>query len=320
MNPRTHIYVAGGDTLIGTALIETVQNSRKYRLIGVPPDEPDLTHRDQVEDFFAETRPDVVIVAAGLSGGICANQSYPADLMLDNMLVSTHVLSVALRHAVKKLLYLGSCCMYPRHAPQPLRPEALGTGPLEPTNEAYATAKLAGMKLCQAYRQQYGAPFITGIPANVFGPHDDFGLETGHVIPALIRRLHEAKLRGQETVAIWGTGSPRREFMFVRDLADACLFAMDHYDGVEPINLGSGADSSIAETARLIADVVGYEGRLQFDTTRPDGMPRKCLDSSKLFGLGWRPATELRTALASTYAWFAQQQLAEESHYVRATL
>jgi GDP-L-fucose synthase len=309
MNPRTRTYVAGGHTVIGKALIENLQSSPKHRLVGVGPDEPDLTHRGQVEDFFAETRPEVVFVAAGLSGGIYANQSYPADLMLDNMLVSTHVLSTAFRHAVKKLLYLGSSCMYPRLAPQPLRPETLGTGPLEPTNDAYATAKLAGMKLCQAYRQQYGAPFIAGIPANVFGPHDDLGLETGHVIPALMRRMHEAKLHGQESVEIWGTGSPRREFMFVRDLADACLFVMDHYDGVEPINLGSGQDLSIAETARVIADIVGYDGRLHFDTARPDGMPRKSLDSSKLFGLGWRPATDFRAALASTYLWFAQQHL-----------
>jgi GDP-L-fucose synthase len=246
---------------------------------------------------------------SGQSGGIAANQDHPADLMLDNLLVGAHVLAAAFRHGVKKLLYLGSSCMYPRLAPQPMRPEMLQTGPLEPTSAAYATAKLAGLTLCQAYRKQYGAPFITGIPANVFGPYDDFREGTSHVIPALIRRTHEAKVRGEGMLDIWGTGLPRREFIFASDLADACLFVMKHYDGDDPINLGSGADQSIAEIARLIAEVVGFRGRLCCDRARPDGMPRKCLDSSKLFSLGWCPATPLPAALEQTHAWFLEHHV-----------
>jgi GDP-L-fucose synthase len=300
--------VAGGNTLVGRALLERLQSAGHQELVGVPPREPDLTSMTQVDHFFAWTRPQTVFVAAGLSGGIHANQNIPADLMLNNMLVSAHILAAAFRHGVEKLLYLGSSCMYPRLARQPLRPDILQSGPLEATSAAYATAKLAGMTLCQAYRRQYGAPFITGIPANVFGPGDDFHSETGHVIPALMRRMHEAQSRGLEVLDIWGTGLPRREFIFAPDLADACLFVMNHYDSGEPINLGSGHELSVAEIARLLAEVVGFRGRLRFNGARPDGMPRKCLDSSTLFGLGWRPATALRSALEKTYDWFNHDQ------------
>ena len=289
-------------------LIRRLQEAGNHALVGVRLQEPDLTCQSQVESFFEDSRPELVFVTAGLTGGIHANQTAPADLMLNNLLVSAHVLAAANRHGVKKLLYLGSSCMYPRQAQQPLRPEYLQTGPLEPTNAAYATAKLAGLALAQAYRSQDGAPFITAIPANAFGPGDDFHLDTGHVIPALIRRMHEAKLRGDDVIGIWGTGLPRREFIFADDLADACLFIMDHFDDSEPINLGSGSDVSIAEIATLIAEVVGYRGQLRFDASRPDGMPRKCLDSTKLFQLGWRPATPLCAALERTYAWFLCHQ------------
>jgi GDP-L-fucose synthase len=295
INSRTRIFVAGGDTLVGRALCER---------LGVPPDEPDLTDALAVDEFFAAARPEVVFMTAGLLGGIHANQKIPADLILNNLLVSAHVLSAAARHGVQKLLYLGSSCMYPRLAYQPLRPDMLQCGPLEPTNVAYATAKLAGVRLCQAYREQNGLSFIAGIPANSFGPHDDFGPGTGHVISALMGRMHEAKLRANPVFTIWGTGTPRREFIFAPDLADACVFVQDHYDHGEPINLGSGMVYSIAEVASLIAEVVGYQGELRFDPKKPDGMPRKYLDSSKLFALGWRPATEFRAALEATYEWY----------------
>ena len=317
MTPRTRIYVAGGATLVGRALIEQLRNAGQHHLVGLPPHEPDLTSMSHVDHFFATARPEIVFVAAGRAGGILANQSFPAELMLDNLLVSAHVIAAAFQHGVEKLLYLGSSCLYPRHAAQPLRPETLHTGSLEPTSAAYATAKLAGLTLCQAYRRQHGAPFITAIPANAFGPHDEFHEHTGHVIPALIRRLHDAKVRQERTCAIWGTGRARREFIFAPDLADACLFVIDRWDDKEPINLGSGQDLSIAELAALIAEVVDYRGELRFDHARPDGAPRKCLDSSVLFALGWRPATALRASLEVTYAWFLEQQ---EPRHVRVAV
>jgi GDP-L-fucose synthase len=328
LTSQTRIYVAGGNTVVGRALLERLRDAGHSELVGAPPHEPDATSMIQVDHFFAWARPEVVFVTAGLAGGIHANQSLPADLMLNNLLVGAHVLSAAMRHGARKLLYLGSSCMYPALAEQPLRPDMLHSGPLERTSAAYATAKLAGLELCRAYREQYGAPFITGIPANVFGPHDDFYPQTSHVIPALIGRLHEAKARGAQVVDIWGTGLPRREFIFAPDLADACLFLMNHYENGAPINIGSGVDISIAELAKHIAEVVGFRGRLRFDSSRPDGMPRKCLDSSKLFELGWRPAVPLRAALEKTYAWFRRHHercglhwpLTEETHHVRAAV
>jgi GDP-L-fucose synthase len=317
LHRTARIYVAGGDTLIGAALRERLRAAGHTRLVGVPPAEPDLADARQVDAFFAAQRPEYVFFAAGQSGGIRANQAYPADLMRDNLLAAAHVLDSAYRHGAAMLLYLASSCSYPRLAPQPMRVEALLTGPLEPTNEPYALAKLAGLKLCQAYRRQYAAPFITAIPANAFGPHDDFSPEDSHVIPGLIRRLHEARHRGQPELAIWGTGRARREFLYARDLADACLFVMGRYDDAEPINLGGGADLSVAEIAVAVAEVVGYRGRLWFDTSRPDGMPLKGLDSARLWGLGWRPVTDFRTALVETYDWFLRHVLAEERKDVR---
>ncbi|HEY7426272.1 MAG TPA: GDP-L-fucose synthase, partial [Gemmataceae bacterium] len=287
------------------------------RLISEPPGEPELTCSRQVKEFFAAERPEYVFLAAGASGGIHANHAYPATLMRDNLLSATHIIHTAHRYGVAKLLYLASSCSYPRLAPQPMRVEALMTGPLEPTNEAYAMAKLAGLKLCQAYRQQYGSPFVTAIPANAFGPHDDFSAQDSHVIPGLIRKFHEARCRGQAEVRVWGSGQPRREFIYARDLADACLFVMNNYDDAEPINLGGGTDLSIAETARVIADVVGYHGRLFFDATHPDGMPLKGLDSEPLKELGWRPSTTFRAALAETYDWFLRHIVPQENRDVR---
>ncbi|MEG4339896.1 GDP-L-fucose synthase [Microcoleus sp. D3_18_C2] len=304
MDKNANIYVAGGQTLIGAALLRQLEQQGYKHLAGLPPAEPDLTDREQVSDFFASNKPDYVFLAAGKSGGISANQKYPADLMLDNLLVVCNVIDSAHRCGVKKLLYLASSCSYPKHSPQPMQVESLMTGTLEPTNEAYAVAKIAGIKLCQAYCQQYGANFISGIPANAFGIGDDFSLEESHVIPALIRKMHEAKIADAEFVEIWGTGTPRREFILADDLADACLFIMDKYDEKKPINIGGGLDLSIKELAELIKDAVGYRGLLRFDTSKPDGMPLKALDSSKLSSMGWQPKTSFYAAVSLTYDWF----------------
>jgi GDP-L-fucose synthase len=306
VNHNARIYVAGGTTLAGAAILDRLRGEGYPNLVGVGPDEPDLTVAGQVEDFFGEARPEYVFVAAGKSGGIGLNRSRPAELMLDNLLSAAHVIAAAHAHGVRKLLYLASSCSYPRDAPQPLAVESLLGGPPEPTNAAYAVAKLAGWQLCAAYRQQYGAAFITAIPANAFGPHDDFSPEGGHVIPALLRRAHEARLAGEPTLTVWGTGRPQREFLYARDLAAACVFVMRHHAGPEPINLGGGECLSIAETAGAVADVVGYTGRLVFDASRPDGMPRKVLDTQPLRRLGWAPSTAFREALAETYEWFVQ--------------
>jgi GDP-L-fucose synthase len=300
------IYVAGGDTLIGAALLRQLHR-QGYTSVIDPSNEPDLTDAASVDAFFARARPECVFVAAGKSGGIEANRTYPATLLLDNLLVESHLIDSAYRHVVKKLLYLASACCYPKHAPQPMRIESLLTGPLEPTNEAYAVAKIAGMKLCQAYRQQHDANFIVGIPANAFGPGDDFSLENSHVVAALMRKMHEASGRHMPSVEIWGSGTPRREFIYADDLADACVFVMNHYDAAEPINLGSGVDVSIAELAMQIKAVVGYSGDLRFDPSKPDGMPLKALDSSVLLSLGWKPATPFRAALAMTYEAFVRE-------------
>jgi len=306
MNKGDRILVADARTLIGAALLRQLERRGYSNVIGAGGEESDLTDAAQVEGFFAKTAPEYVFVAAGKSSGIEGNRKRPAELMLDNLLVECNVIHSAYRHGVKKLLYLASSCCYPKHCPQPMRVESLLTGPLEATNEAYAVAKIAGIKLCQAYRQQYGVPFIVGIPANVFGPGDDFSLEDSHVIPALIRKVYAAKASGVPSVKLWGTGTPRREFIFADDLGDACLFVMQEYDGAEPINLGGGIDLSIAELAELVKEVVGYPGELHFDTSRPDGMPLKALDSSRLIAMGWRPATPFRDAMSATCAWFRE--------------
>jgi GDP-L-fucose synthase len=320
MNHTARVFVAGGDTLIGAALLDLLPERGFTHLIGVGPDEPRLTSAGDVDLFFADERPEYVFLVGGKSGGIGLNRTRPAELMLDNLRTTANVLDASHRYGVKKLLYLASSCAYPKHAAQPLRVEALATGPMEPTSEAYATAKLAGWKLCDAYRRQYGCRFVTGFPANAFGPHDDFGPDSGHVIPALIRRAHEAKERDEAVLMVWGTGTPRREFVFSRDLADACLFTMHHYGDDAPINLGVGADLSIADVARTVAEVVGYRGRLVFDTSKPDGAPLKALDSSELLALGWRPATEFRDAVAETYHWFLHHEATEGTRYARAAV
>ncbi|HSB68404.1 MAG TPA: GDP-L-fucose synthase [Candidatus Methylomirabilis sp.] len=306
MTPRRRIYVAGGGTLLGAAIIKRLWAQGYPNVLGGPQDEPRLTEAAAVDRFFARWQPDYVFLAAGPSGGIAANQRQPADLMRENLLGACHVIDSAHRHGVVKLLYLASSCSYPRLCAQPMREDALLHGPLEPTNEAYAMAKLAGMVLCKAYAQQHGTHFVTAIPTNAFGPGDDFRPEEGHVIPSLIARFHAAKVEGREVVTVWGTGQPRREFLFADDLADACLFVMREYADTSPINLGGGEDCSIGELAALIAEVVGFPGRIEFDPSRPDGMPLKRLDGSRLQQMGWRPVTPFRDALRTTYRWYLE--------------
>jgi GDP-L-fucose synthase len=300
------IYVAGGRTLVGGAILRQLSRRGLTRLVGLGEDEPDPADPGQVIPFFAAHRPAYVFVAAGRSGGIAANRGVPADLMLHNLRVAATLVPAAHRYGTRKLLYLASSCIYPRECPQPMRPESLLAGPLEPTNEAYALAKLAGVTLCQAYATQYGARFVAAIPASPFGPGDDFTAEGSHVIPALLARMHQAREAGRGAVEVWGTGAPRREFLFADDLAEACLTVMERYQETAPINLGGGETLSIRALAELVAEVVGYRGVIRFDPSRPDGMPEKRLDPTALLALGWRPATPLRGALAATYAWYLE--------------
>lgn len=304
MEKHSRIYIAGFDTLIGAALGDEMHRQGYMNIIGGAGEDPDLTDMRAVEIFFGRMKPEYIFLVAGRSGGISANQIFPASLMLNNLLIECHVIQSAYHHGVKKLLYLASSCIYPRECPQPMREEYLLNGPLEPTNEAYAVAKIGGIKLCQAYRQQYGVNFITGIPANVFGVQDDFSVEYSHVVAGLIRRMHEAKLANADSMSIWGTGSPRRDFIFADDLADACIFIMKNYEEIQPINLGSNEGISIKDLALTLKEVTGYRGELRFDPTKPDGMPVKILDSSRLRALGWRSRMNFRVALEKTYDWF----------------
>jgi GDP-L-fucose synthase len=302
LDSHARIYIAGGETMIGRAVRRRLIAQQFHGLIERA--EPDLADSGAVEAFFRETRPEYVFVAAGKTAGIAGNTARPADLMVDNLLVGAHIIPAAARHKVRKLLYLASSCAYPKAAPHPLAPTSLWTGRVEQTSEPYAVAKLAGLTLCQAYRAQYGAPFIAGIAGDAYGPYDDFSPDDSHVVAALIRRIDDAKATGKPDVEIWGSGAPRREFIYVDDLADACIFVMQRYDAAEPINLGVGRDVSIAEIAAAIRDVVGYAGELRFDRTRPDGMPYKGLDTSALAGLGWTSSWTLGRGLEETYSWY----------------
>jgi GDP-L-fucose synthase len=277
------------------------------RLVTRTSSELDLREPASVEAFFSSERPATVIMAAAKVGGILANSTYPADFLSDNLRMQVNVLDAAARHGATKLLFLGSSCIYPKLASQPIREDSLLTGPLEPTNDAYAIAKIAGVLQVQALRRQYGLHYISAMPTNLYGPGDNFHPRNSHVLPALIRRFHEAKLAGAPSVTVWGTGTPLREFLHVDDLARACLFLLENYDEPEPINVGVGEDLSIRELAELVAGVVGYEGSIEFDPTKPDGTPRKLLDVSKLSALGWRPEIDLRKGLAATYAWYVEQ-------------
>ncbi len=320
MEPSARIYVSGMQTPLGSALIRVLAQQGYKSLVSIERGEPDLTNPTEVDAFFARTKPEYVFMAAGKAGGIHANQSYPASLMHDNLMVECNVIHSAHRHRVKKLLYLASSCCYPRECQQPMRVESLMTGRLEPTSEAYALAKLAGIGLCQAYAQQCGAPFVSAVPADTFGPGDSFSPKDSHVVPAIIRRMHEAKVGGAEAVDIWGTGNPKREFAYADDVADACVFVMHRYHGPSPINLGGGFVSSIGEVAVVIKEIVGFEGALRFDLTKPDGMPMKALDSSMLMELGWRSKTSLQSGLQATYEGFLSRKEDRAMGNVRVSL
>jgi GDP-L-fucose synthase len=297
------VYVAGHRGMAGAALARRLK-SEGCDILTVSRGKVDLSHREQVEAWLAANRPDAVFVAAGLVGGIHANDTYPADFISENLAIALNLIRGAHAAKVKKLLFLGSSCVFPKLAPQPMTEDMLLSGPLEPTNEWYAVAKIAGIKLAQAYRKQFGDDFISVMPANLYGPGDNYHPDNSHVPAALIRRFHDAKARGLPQVAVWGTGAPRREFLAVDDLADACVFVMKHFSDAAFLNVGTGVDVTIHEFARTVAEVVGYRGKIVFDTARPDGAPRKLLDVSRLAALGWRAKTPLRDGLAAAYADF----------------
>jgi GDP-L-fucose synthase len=301
MHTTSKIYVAGHRGMVGSAIVRKLQSNGHSNLVLRTRQELDLTDQGAVEDFFSSERPEFVFLAAAKVGGIHANSTYPAEFIRDNLAIQTNIIHSAWKNGAKKLLFLGSSCIYPRDCPQPIKEEYLLTGPLEPTNEAYAIAKVAGIKMCQAYREQYGFDAICAMPTNLYGPGDNYHFENSHVVPALIRRFHEAKIHGHDEVVIWGTGTPLREFLNVDDLADASMFLMHSYSGKEIINVGSGAEVSIAELSQLIADIVGYEGELRFDGSRPDGTPRKLLESSKIRALGWPGGRQLDAGLREAY-------------------
>ncbi len=290
--------------MVGSALVRTLQQRGFSNLLLRTHAELDLTHQAAVERFFADEKPEYVLLAAAKVGGIHANSSYPAEFMFQNLAMQNNIIDAAYRHGAQKLLFLGSSCIYPKLAPQPMSEDCLLTGPLEPTNEWYAIAKIAGLKMCQAYKRQYGFNAISVMPTNLYGPGDNFDLQNSHVLPALMRKFHEAKVAGAVEVEVWGTGTPRREFLHVDDLAEACLYLLEHYDSEQLLNVGWGADQSIAELAALVGEVVGYKGELRFDASKPDGTPRKLLDTKRINALGWRPRIELRDGLRATYEWY----------------
>lgn len=300
---QRRIYVAGHRGMVGSALLRRL-DTIDCEIVTASRQELDLCDGDAVKRFFIENRPDVVVVAAAKVGGIHANSTYPAEFIHQNLAISLNVTHHAYETGVKKLLYLGSSCIYPRMARQPIIEDELLAGPLEPTNQWYSVAKIAGIKLCQAYRRQYGADFISLMPTNLYGPGDNYHPEDSHVVAALLGRFHKAKIARDPRAIVWGTGTPRREFLYVDDLADACLFALERYSEEFHLNVGTGVDISIAELARLVVEVVGYRGEIAFDPSRPDGTPRKTLDISKLTALGWRASTELKSGIAATYADF----------------
>ncbi len=304
MERNAKIYVAGHRGIVGSAIVRKLEESGYGNLLCRTHAELDLTRQEAVEAFFDQERPHHVFLAAAKVGGIWANATRPAEFIYTNLAIECNVIHAAYRFGAKKLLFLGSSCIYPRDCPQPMKEEHLLSGCLEPTNEAYAVAKIAGIKLCQAYNRQYGTNFISVMPTNLYGPNDNFDLETSHVLPALIRKFHEAKLRGAPEVEIWGTGRPRREFLHVDDLAEACIYLMSNYDGSEIVNIGTGKDITIRELAEMIARIVGFDGRLRFDPSKPDGTPIKLLDVSRIQALGWQAAIPLKEGIRRTYQWY----------------
>lgn len=307
MKKTDSIFVAGHRGLAGGAIFREFQSAGYTNLITRTRAEVDLRQRESVRAFFEKERPQAVVVAAAKVGGIKANNDYPVEFLIENLGIQNNLIEAAYDFGVEKLLFLGSSCIYPKFAPQPIPESALLTGALEPTNEAYALAKIAGIKLCQAYSREYGRNFISAMPTNLYGPGDNFDLNTSHVLPALLRKVHEAKVRGDATVPVWGTGTPRREFLHVADLASACRFLMENYNDPEIVNVGFGSDVTIRELVELICEVVGFQGDLVFDSTKPDGTPRKLLDTSRLTGLGWRPQVTLLQGVKDTYDWYCQQ-------------
>jgi GDP-L-fucose synthase len=307
---RRRIWVAGHRGMVGSAILRRLARE-DVEILSVDRRDVDLRERDAVRQWVARAKPDVIVLAAAKVGGILANNSYPVDFLFDNLAIETSVIQAAHLADVERLVFLGSSCIYPKFAPQPITEDALLTGPLEPTNEWYAIAKIAGIKMCQAYRHQYGRRYISVMPCNLYGKNDNFDLSTSHALPALIRKFHAAKIAGEPEVLVWGTGTPLREFLYVDDLADAVMFLMDHYDGSEPINCGAGSDISIRQLAELIGRVTGFEGKLVFDTSKPDGTPRKLMDSSRLRALGWRPKTSLDEGIREVYRWFVQTKASE---------
>jgi GDP-L-fucose synthase len=304
MQKNDPIFVAGHRGMAGSAIVRRLDAGGFTRILTRSRHEIDLRDREAVRRFFAESRPAIAIIAAAKVGGILANSEKPVEFLLENLEIQNNLISGAADFGVRKLLFLGSSCIYPKFAPQPIPEGALLTGSLEPTNEPYAIAKIAGIKLCQAFARQYDKNFISAMPTNLYGPNDHFSLHASHVLAALVRKIHDAKSVGARSVTAWGTGTPRREFLHVDDLADACVFLLEHYDSPEIVNVGCGSDVTIRELAEIICDVIGFEGSLEFDPAQPDGTPRKLLDTSRLSALGWTPSIPLRDGIRSTYHWF----------------
>jgi GDP-L-fucose synthase len=304
MDKSAKIYVAGHRGLVGSAIVRKLKQAGYDNMLLATSKELDLKEQTAVRDFFAAERPDHVFLAAARVGGILANNTYPADFIYQNLMIEANVIEAARLYEAKKLLFLGSTCIYPKMAPQPMKEEYLLTGPLELTNEWYAVAKIAGIKLCQAYQRQYGCKFISAMPTNLYGPGDNFDLESSHVMPALIRKFHEAKATNLPTVTVWGSGKPLREFLHVDDCASACLFLMENYEGEEIINVGVGEDITIARLAEIVGEVVGYHGEIVYDSSKPDGTPRKLVDVSRINGLGWHAKIGLEDGVRSTYKWY----------------
>ncbi|MGI9136592.1 MAG: GDP-L-fucose synthase family protein [Candidatus Nanopelagicales bacterium] len=302
----TKVYVAGHNGLVGSAIVRALEAAGAGEIIGWSSKELDLRDRGATFDAITEAKPDIIIDAAAKVGGIMANSTFPVEFLRDNSMIQTNVMDAAHANDIDRLLFLGSSCIYPRHATQPIRESSLMTGPLEPTNQAYAMAKISGIYYIEAHREQYGRHWISAMPTNLYGPRDNFDLQSSHVLPAFIRRFHEAKVSGASTVTVWGTGAPRREFLHVDDLANACLMLLSNYDSEQTINVGCGEDLPIKELAETVADVVGFTGTIEWDSSKPDGMPRKLLDTSRINALGWKPQISLRDGLTSTYAWYLE--------------
>jgi GDP-L-fucose synthase len=307
MTPDSRVYIAGHRGLVGSAIWRELHRLGYKQLIGKAHKELDLMDAAAVRKFYSEARPEYVVVAAAKVGGIYANDRYPADFLYQNLQIQNNLIEGAREAGVKKLLFLGSSCIYPKLAPQPLKEEYLLTAPLEPTNQWYAVAKIAGIKMCQAYRRQFGSDFISAMPTNMYGPNDNYDLQNSHVLPALIRKFHEAKVAKSPRVICWGTGKPLREFLYADDLARACIFLLQHYSEEQFINVGYGSDISIKDIAELIRDIIGFKGEIEWDTSKPDGTPRKLMDSSRLFALGWKPQVDLQTGIRLAYEDFLKK-------------